>query len=355
MPDIILKNVTKKYGDVKALDNVSITIPDGELCVIVGPSGSGKTTLFNLIAGFIEADDGEISIGGKSVKGIPPRDRNIGMVFQDIGLFSHMTVRQNIGYGLRIQKKDKKEIDRRVSEIAQKLQISSLLNKKPNQISGGEAQRVAIGRTLIMNPSICLFDEPLGNLDANLRIDMLEEIKTLHSALGRTFIFITHDQEQALSAGTLAIVMKDGKILQCANPQEIYHNPESMFVGEFFGISSMNMVEGVISKSGSNTVFAGKGIQHILTGAAEHIGKNVILGVRPLDIYIKPHAEADGIGTVELIENLGDRRLIYISFDNTKPVVASVFSSERYQIGDKVGIGFKKVYIFDAGQGRRLL
>ncbi len=237
MPDLILKNISKKYGSNQVLEDINLHIQDGEFCVIVGPSGSGKTTLLNIIAGFIKPDNGEIIMGGKILNQLPSKDRNIGMVFQEYGLFSHMTVRKNISYGLEIKKCNKREIENLVTEIAIKLKIKGLLDKKPGILSGGEAQRVAIARTLIADPLFFLFDEPLGNLDANLRMEMLTEIKRLHINLNKTFIYVTHDQEQALSVASMVIIMKDGKVLQKGHPREVYNNPINIFIAEFFGIS----------------------------------------------------------------------------------------------------------------------
>jgi ABC-type sugar transport system ATPase subunit len=359
MPEIVLENVVKKYGTTKAIDNVSVTISEGEFCVIVGPSGSGKTTLLNLISGFVMPDSGQIMIGRENVEKIPPRNRDIGMVFQDIGLFSHMTVRQNLEYGLKLRKTDKSVIQKQVNEIADKLKINQLLDKKPNMISGGEAQRVAIGRTLILDPPICLFDEPLGNLDANLRVEILEEIKYLHKSMGKTFVFVTHDQEQALSAGTKIIVMKDGKIMQTGHPLEIYHNPQNRFVAEFFGISSMNLIAGRVVDLGGSVGFESEGMKvKLKDDLKQYVGRRVFLAVRPLNIYLEDQMhDVSGFGTVNLIEKLGDKNLVYLKVGGDQKIVASTPPQHKYSLQDKIRIGFDadKLHIYDQEQGERLI
>jgi multiple sugar transport system ATP-binding protein len=359
MPGLVLRDISKRYGDVQALDGINLQIQDGEFCVIVGPSGSGKTTLLNIIAGFVKPDNGEVLVDRKRFNELSPRDRNIGMVFQDIALFSHMTVRKNISFGLEI-KKSKKDLEKRVKEIADKLKISKLLDKKPRLLSGGEAQRVAIGRTLITEPSFFLFDEPLGNLDANLRLEMLTEIKRLHLNVKKTFIYVTHDQEQALSAATKVIIMKDGKLLQQGHPREIYNNPMDIFVAEFFGISPMNLIDGIITPVKEGSLFQGAGLSVNVKDYYHHELARVTLGVRPADIIVKDNIQdnllEDGFGTVSAIELLGDKNQLYLVLEQEKPVIAITSPKIRPELDATVKIKLKenRIFLFDRDQGRRL-
>jgi ABC-type sugar transport system ATPase subunit len=356
MPTLLFTNICKRYGDVQALDGISLDIQDGEFCVIIGPSGSGKTTLLNIIAGFIKPDEGDVIVEGQNFDQLSPRDRNIGMVFQDIGLFSHMTVRKNISFGLEIKKKNKQEIDERVNEVAERLKIGKLLDKKPGLISGGEAQRVAIGRTLISDPSLFLFDEPLGNLDADLRMEMLTEIKQLHLNLKGTFIYVTHDQEQALSVASRVIIMKDGKVIQEGDPGEIYNKPVNKFVAEFFGIQPMNLIDGKLISLADGSLFRGAGLKVKFKGYLRSKETDVTLGVRPADVMVGAQTEEDGSGTVSLIEPLGDINQIYLILEHEKQIVAISSPKVRPELGEKVRIKFRenRIFLFDRDKGRRL-
>jgi len=356
MPGLVLKNISKRYGDVQALDGINLQIQDGEFCVIVGPSGSGKTTLLNIIAGFTKPDDGEVTVGGKNFSQLSPRDRNIGMVFQDIGLFSHMTVRRNISFGLEIKKNNKKDIDNRVNDIADTLKIKKLLDKKPGLLSGGEAQRVAIGRTLITDPSFFLFDEPLGNLDADLRMEMLTEIRRLHLSLKKTFIYVTHDQEQALSAASRVIIMEDGKVLQKGHPKEIYNKPTSKFVAEFFGVPSMNLIDGTIIPEEDGSLFRGAGLNVKVKGYSQSKEAEVTLGVRPADVIVGDQIREDGFGTITSLELLGDKNHIYLNIEQEEPIIAITSPKVRFELQERVKIRLKEngIFLFDRAQGGRL-
>jgi len=356
VPELVLKNISKKYGSNQVLDNVNLQIHDGDFCMIVGPSGSGKTTLLNIIAGFSKPDDGEIMFDGKPVNQLPPRDRNIGMVFQEYGLFSHMTVRKNIAFGLEIKKNNKKDIEKRVTEIADWLKIRKLLDKKPAFISGGEAQRVAIGRTLINDPVFFLFDEPLGNLDANLRSEMLTEIKRLHINLKKTFIYVTHDQEQALSIANRVVIMREGKVIQEGHPKEIYKNPKNIFVADFFGIQAMNLVEGDIIPQGNDSLFKGEGLNVKLKKYSPLRRTRAILGIRPEDIILEKKAGEDGIGTISSIEFLGDVNQIYLMIENGKFLIVVTSPEVKPEVGEKVKISLKdnKIFLFSKENGGRL-
>ncbi len=358
MPELVLKNIYKRYGDVQALHGISLTIQDGEFCIIVGPSGSGKTTLLNIIAGFTKPDEGNVTVDGQSFDQLSPRDRNIGMVFQDVGLFSHMTVRRNISFGLEIKKKNKNDIDERVKEMAERLKIGKLLDKKPGLLSGGEAQRVAIGRTLISHPSFFLFDEPLGNLDADLKMEMLSEIKRLHLNLKKTFIYVTHDQEQALSVASRVIIMKDGKVVQEGHPAVIYSRPVSKFVAEFFGVQSMNLIDGTIIPQEDGSLFRGGGLDVKVKGHSHSRETKVTLGIRPADIIVRGQsAEAeDGSGIVSSVETLGDKNHLYLTIEQKKHIIALTSPKVRPELEERVGIKLKanKIFLFDRDKGGRL-
>lgn len=350
MPNIVLQEISKRYGEKNVLDNVDLEIKDGEFCAIVGPSGSGKTTLLNIIAGFIKPDKGKVIVDGKPINHLDPRERNIGMVFQEVSLFSNMKVRKNISFGLEIKKKQKHEIERRVREIAEKLRIQHLLDKKPTLLSGGEAQRVAIGRTLITDPSFFLLDEPLGNLDANLRSEMLAEIRKLHTTLKKTFIFVTHDQEQALAAADRVIIMRDGKILQDGLPKIVYLNPADKFVAEFFGVLPMNMINGEIVHMQDGVLFKGGRLSVHFKKIEEQLKtKKVTLGVRPENVLITNITSEDGVGEVASIEVFGDKNLIYLDIDSAHPLVSLVESKIKPKIGEKVKIKLKedKIFLFE--------
>jgi ABC-type sugar transport system ATPase subunit len=356
MPGLVLKNISKRYGDVQALDGISLQIRDGEFFVIVGPSGSGKTTLLNVIAGFTKPDDGEVIVDGKTVNQLSPRDRNMGMVFQDIGLFSHLTARRNISFGLEIKKHRKKEVEGRVEEIADRLKIGRLLDKKPGLLSGGEAQRVAIGRTLITDPSLFLFDEPLGNLDASLRMEMLNEIKRLHINLGKTFIYVTHDQEQALSAANRVIIMRNGKVLQDGHPKEIYNNPRNRFVAEFFGTSSMNLIDGTIAPIKDGSLFKGGGLRVELKGYSPSGSTDVTLGIRPADVIVGNQIVEDGFGIVSSLELLGEKNQIHLILEQEKPIIAITSPKARPELDERVKIKLRenRIFLFDRDRGGRL-
>lgn len=360
MARLTIKNISKSYGNTKVLDNVNIQVQDGEFCVIVGPSGSGKTTLLNIIAGFIKPDNGEIIMDGKILNQILTKDRNIGMVFQEFGLFSHMTVRKNISFGLEIKKINKKDISKRVTEIADSLKIGKLLDKKPGILSGGEAQRVATGRTLVTNPLLFLFDEPMGNLDANLRREMLAEVKRLHLKLKKTFIYVTHDQEQALCVADRIIIMKEGKLLQEGHPRKIYNYPESFSVAEFFGIQSMNFINGITITQENGSLFRGSGLTLILKGCCLSEKTEAILGIRPEDIIIGNQVgnkvQEDGFGIISSLEFLGDIKRVYLTLEQGKPLIAIISPKERYGLGEKVKIKLKenKAFLFSKEHGGRL-
>jgi multiple sugar transport system ATP-binding protein len=283
-----IKNATKSYGTVKVLHETDISVEEGEFLVLVGPSGCGKSTLLNMIAGLEEVTSGEIAIRGNRMNEVRPADRNIAMVFQSYALYPNMNVAQNIAFGLEMHGVVKAERDKAVQGVAELLQITQLLDRKPGQLSGGQRQRVAMGRALVRDPDVFLFDEPLSNLDAKLRVDMRTEIKKLHQKLGRTIVYVTHDQIEALTLSTRIAVMFGGYVQQLGTPKEIYDNPANMFVAGFMGSPSMNLFPAKLSAA-DGKAFANFALAEGGTGSlavpdpalARHDGRDVILGIRP--------------------------------------------------------------------------
>jgi multiple sugar transport system ATP-binding protein len=276
--EIVLDRITKLFsGGVVAVDDVSLRIEDGEFMVLVGPSGCGKSTLLRLIAGLEEASAGEIFIGERDVTDLAPRNRDVAMVFQSYALYPHMTVRQNLGYGLKVRKTSKRELDARVTEVARMLHLDELLDRRPAQLSGGQRQRVAMGRAVVREPKAFLMDEPLSNLDAKLRVSMRAELASLHSRLGATTVYVTHDQVEAMTLGQRVAVMREGRIQQVATPQALYRFPDNLFVAAFIGSPAMNLVEAQVDY---RTVEFG-GFRLPLTHEPSFAGRRVVLGIRP--------------------------------------------------------------------------
>ena len=283
MSEIRLEKVGKVYeGDVRAVDDVSLTIASGEFMVLVGPSGCGKSTLLRMIAGLEEVTEGDIWIGDREVARLAPRDRDIAMVFQNYALYPHLTVAKNLGYGLKVRKTPKDEIDRRVRAVAGMLGLDELLNRRPGALSGGQRQRVAMGRAIVREPAAFLMDEPLSNLDAKLRVDMRAELARLHERLGVTTIYVTHDQVEAMTLGTRVAVMRDGTVQQVDTPQELYREPRNLFVAAFIGSPSMNLVDATLTDDA--VLFAGFRVP-LADGRrpTEVSADTVVLGIRPQD------------------------------------------------------------------------
>src|SRR5690349_7112550 len=302
MAQLELQRLTKVYsGGVTAVDDVSLDIRDGEFVVLVGPSGCGKSTLLRMIAGLEDVTEGTIRVGGTDVTELAPRKRDIAMVFQTYALYPHMTVRQNIGYGLKVRRTAKAEARRRVDEVAELLGLGDLLERRPAQLSGGQRQRVAMGRAIVREPKAFLMDEPLSNLDAKLRVGMRTSLAQLHARLGVTTIYVTHDQTEAMTLGQRVAVMRDGKIVQCDSPQRLYATPQNVFIAAFIGSPAMNLVEA--SYDGELLRFG----QYALPVARAPRRDRLILGVRP-EAFRAP-ASAGGLPTidvrVEVVEELG--------------------------------------------------
>ena len=322
MAEIRLVEVTKSFGAVTAVDGVSLDIQDGEFLVLVGPSGCGKSTLLRMLAGLEDVTAGEIWIGDRDVTDLAPRSRDIAMVFQTYALYPHMTVRQNMGYGLKARRTPKTEIARRVDEVAELLGLTELLERKPAQLSGGQRQRVAMGRAIVRQPQAFLLDEPLSNLDAKLRVGMRASLAQLHQRLGVTTVYVTHDQTEAMTLGQRVAVMRDGRILQCDRPQQLYASPNNLFIAAFIGSPSMNLVEATYE---DGAVRFG---QYSVPLAAPPAAGRFVLGIRPESF--EDAAFAPGLPTIEVdvsvVEELGSDAHIFFQVD-APPITAEVLES----------------------------
>jgi ABC-type sugar transport system ATPase subunit len=355
MARIELRELRKVYGrDIEAVRGLDLVVDEGEFVVLVGPSGCGKTTTLRMIAGFEEPTAGEIRIDGRVVNDLEPRERNLGMVFQTHALFPHKTVFENIEFGPRIKKVDVETRQRRVREVAELVRITHLLGKLPGQCSGGETQRVALARTLITEPSAFLLDEPLASLDAKLRREMRAEIDRLHAELGKTFLFVTHDQEEAMTLADRIVVMRDGRVEQVGTPLQIYHDPISYFVADFFGSPSMNLLPGKLHHAGGRPLFEGPGFALAMAPVYAGVPEGrYTLGARP------EHLRLGGDGMFQwrakLVEPLGKDTLIYFEHGAERPTIVIAEGAHTYRIGDALGITFDadRIYLFDAA-GRRV-
>jgi multiple sugar transport system ATP-binding protein len=376
MAEVILTNVTKVFpGGVKAVDNFNLHIRDGELLVLVGPSGCGKSTTLRMVAGLEEMTGGEIAIGGRVVNDVPPKDRDIAMVFQNYALYPHMNVYKNMAFSLKLRGMPRKEIDQRVRDAAKVLGIAELMHRKPKELSGGQRQRVAVGRAIVRHPKAFLFDEPLSNLDAKLRVEMRVELKRLHHQLNTTTIYVTHDQEEAMTLGDRIVVMKDGYIQQCGSPLEIYTRPANQFVAGFIGTPPMNFMSGSLEASvasASGGPSAGSAINFVAGGVklrllpdkasrlGQWIGKDVVLGLRPEAMSLEPAGRFAGADnsiavTLGVIEPLGEKMDLFATVGD-RQIVARVDAQENLQPGQPVTlhIDARKIHVFDPGAGKNL-
>ena len=352
MARIELINLNKSFGAVEAVKNLNFTIEDGEFVVFVGPSGCGKTTTLRMIAGFEDPTSGEIRIDGRVVNDLEPRDRNLGMVFQSHALFPHKNVAQNIEFGLRMKKVAAEERVRRVREVADMVRIGHLLDKMPAQCSGGESQRVALARTLVTNPSTFLLDEPLSSLDAKLRRELRAECDRLHQVLKRTFIFVTHDQEEAMTLADRIVVMRAGEIVQVGSPMEIYSNPVNYFIADFFGSPSMNLVGGEVVRNNGVARFRSALFDIPLPGRLSSAGTGKgTLGIRPEHVGINVSGKTGTALPVRLVEPLGKDTLLYFDagMDRAFVAVSEGLDMAGTKIGERLTLSLdeRRMYLFD--------
>ncbi|CAM3440243.1 sn-glycerol-3-phosphate ABC transporter ATP-binding protein UgpC [Hydrogenibacillus schlegelii] len=357
MASVVLKNVTKRYPNgFVAVKNVSLTVEDGEFVVLVGPSGCGKSTTLRMIAGLEDITEGELYIGDRLVNDVPPKDRDIAMVFQNYALYPHMTVYDNMAFGLKLRKVPKDEIRRRVHEAARILAIEHLLDRKPKALSGGQRQRVALGRAIVREPQVFLMDEPLSNLDAKLRVQMRAEIIKLHERIGATTIYVTHDQTEAMTMGDRIVVMKDGVIQQASTPEAVYHRPVNLFVAGFIGSPAMNFLRGTLEDAGGILRFRAPNLSlavpepdAAVLRERGYAGRPIILGIRPQDIVDRGPEGLTFSGTVTVVENMGSEKYLYIAVDEATEIVARVDASLRVTPHERVTLGFhpEKLHFFD--------
>ena len=343
MASITLKGLKKSYGNAHVIKGVDITIEDGEFVVFVGPSGCGKSTLLRMIAGLEDITSGELNIAGRVVNDLPPKERGVAMVFQSYAIFPHMTVRENVAFGLTIAGDSKEVKDAKVAEAARILQMEHLLDRRPSQLSGGQRQRVAIGRAIVRKPEVFLFDEPLSNLDAALRMDMRMEIGKLHKALGATMIYVTHDQVEAMTLADKIVVLKDGLVQQIGSPMELYHRPANAFVAGFLGSPSMNFLDvEVKAVNGNKITVANASLDPVEIEAktgSYSVGGNARLGIRPQ--YLTPAEGAGQLhGKVALTGRLGAETVIEVTLSNGKPLIAALARDAIFPIGTEIGLTF---------------
>lgn len=359
MAGVTLTNIVKRYGSVTAVRDLTLDIVD-KFMVLVGPSGCGKTTALRMIAGLEEITAGEIRIGDRVVNEVEPRDRDIAMVFQNYALYPHMSVFQNMSFGLELRKVPKAEIERRVNETARMLAIEPYLKRKPKELSGGQRQRVALGRAIVREPQVFLMDEPLSNLDAQLRVQTRAEIIKLHRRLGITTIYVTHDQVEAMTMGTRIAVMKDGILQQCDEPMRIYARPANMFVAGFIGTPSMNFLPAKLAQAGDDVLVDGGTFKLTLPRdrsplVTQYIGSDIVFGVRPSDLFdselpmpIDGNAGNTARANVELVEPMGDICTVYLS-TGTSQIIATIDADTRAKDGHQLNIAFdmSKIHLFD--------
>ena len=347
--DII--NVSKQFGALTVLDELSLSIPAHEFVVFLGPSGCGKSTLLRMIAGLESVDSGEIRINGDRIDHQPPGKRGVAMVFQSYALYPHMTVRDNMAFGLENIAVDKSVIDARITEAARMLEIGHLLDRKPGQLSGGQRQRVAIGRAVVKEPKAFLFDEPLSNLDAALRTRTRIELAQLHQRLKSTMIFVTHDQIEAMTLADRIVVMNNKKIEQIGAPMEIYDKPATRFVAGFVGSPAMNFLDVAIERAGADILARmpdGISVQTAIAADGLADGKYT-LGIRSENVRVAPSGQGNADAVVEVIERLGERTLVYVRLGDGQQVVGSDAGNSRVAVGERVGLSFDgtKSHLFD--------
>ena len=357
MAPISIRGVKKSYGKNAVVHGVDLEIQSGEFIVILGPSGCGKSTLLRMVAGLEEITGGEIAIDGRVVNQLEPRERGCAMVFQNYALYPHMSVAENIGYALKVAGVSKAERDRRIADVAKALSLEPFLERRPAALSGGQRQRVAMGRAMIREPKVFLFDEPLSNLDAKLRIAMRAEIRRLHRRLGATSIFVTHDQNEAMTLADRIIVMNAGNVEQVGTPEEVYHYPASRFVAGFVGTPAMNLLEGRVNENGIFIYDEGRAVTLPAERGKQLAGQRVVLGVRAEAArLVSPDAPSALVATADFIEELGASRVVHADFDGL-PFAVAMTGSVSLKTGDRIGIAIDQdsIHLYSADTGAVLV
>jgi sn-glycerol 3-phosphate transport system ATP-binding protein len=352
MAKVQLRGVRKSYADLEVIHGVDIDVANGEFIVIVGPSGCGKSTLLRMVAGLETITGGDIAIGDRIVNQLEPKDRDIAMVFQNYALYPHMSVFDNMAYGLKIRGFTKDDIKARVDRAAGILELGSLLDRKPRQLSGGQRQRVAMGRAIVREPEVFLFDEPLSNLDAKLRVQMRLEIQKLHRRLGTTSLYVTHDQVEAMTLAHRMVVMNAGRAEQVGTPMEVYENPATVFVAGFIGSPAMNFLDGK-GEAGGRVALDGGGT--IAVGRSVAAGRKVTVGVRPEHLAPCAPSAASLVGSVEMVEALGADTLVHVAVAG-RPIIARLPHGAPAVVGEPIALAAApdRFYVFDAETGERL-
>lgn len=362
MADLQLNQVKKDFGAITVVQDVTLDIADREFLVLLGPSGCGKTTTLRMVAGLEEVSGGSIHIGGRDVTQVPPKDRDIAMVFQNYALYPHMSVYENMAFGLKLHRVPKPEIDRRVKEATEILGLQSLRQRRPKELSGGQRQRVALGRAIVREPQAFLMDEPLSNLDAQLRTQTRVELKRLHERLGSTTVYVTHDQTEAMTMGTRIVVMKDGVVQQVDTPTNIYHHPANQFVATFVGTPPMNLLPVEIERNASEVVGRIGRQRFSLPGGTEPLlkhlgGPTVTMGIRPEDLVVVGSTVGDHMmnATVRMVEPLGHEQLVYCDLEDSS-LILRVSNDWRGRVGDVVALeaGAERLCLFDPVSGLAL-
>ena len=363
MAEVKLEHITKIFPKgVIAIKDIDLYVKDKEFLVLVGPSGCGKSTVLRIIAGLEEPTYGKVFIGGKDMTNVQPKNRNVAMVFQNYALYPHMTVFENMAFGLKLKRIKKEEIRNRIITTSKILGIDSLLNRKPKELSGGEKQRVAVGRAIVRNPSVFLFDEPLSNLDAKLRVQMRAELAKLHNRLQTTMIYVTHDQTEAMTMGDRIAVIQNGEIQQIDEPITLYNNPQNIFVASFIGSPAMNLLAGEIQRKEKHILFVSGSIKFILDGKFEklmkpYINKKIIWGIRPEDLIPTSN---DSTGTfaavVSVVEPMGNEIFLYLYIGENE-IVARVKSTYSFKVNEKIFLQptLEKSHFFETGTGKRIV
>jgi multiple sugar transport system ATP-binding protein len=361
MANVVLKDVRKAHGQTEILKGIDLEVDDGEFIVFVGPSGCGKSTLLRVIAGLESITSGSLSIDNQVVNDLPPSKRGVSMVFQSYALYPHMTVRENISFGLRLAKAGKTDIAQAVEQAAEILQLSALLDRKPKELSGGQRQRVAIGRAIVRKPGVFLFDEPLSNLDAALRVHMRVEIAKLHQDLGKTMIYVTHDQVEAMTLADRIVVLNAGRIEQVGTPLELYSSPKNIFVAGFIGSPKMNFIDvkPIRSENGESQVRlpCSNAIQVPVAPGLLELNRKLTVGIRPEHITVAQNGSDNKLtGTVKVVERLGDVSYLHVETNRyTDPLMMRVSPDSNYKVGDDIRISLPRAhcYVF-AEDGQRI-